>query len=187
MSIALALIDIQRDYFPGGRMELTGMDLASEKARELLAFFRERKWPLFHVQHLSVRPNATFFLPGTDGCELHENVAPAAGEKIIQKNYPNAFRETNLREELRKLDVKELVICGAMSHMCVEATTRAAFDLGFRCVVAHDACATKDLTFKGRTIAAEDVHSVSMAALGAVYAEIAAAQEIISKIESAGN
>ena len=186
MSIALALIDIQRDYFPGGRMELTGMDLACEKACELLAFFRERNWPRFHVQHLSVRPNATFFLPGTTGYEIHEHVAPAVGEKVIQKNYPNAFRETDLREELRQLDVKELVVCGAMSHMCVEATTRAAFDLGFRCVVAHDACATRNLMFKGRTIAAEDVHGASMAALGAVYAEVAAAREFISNIENAG-
>ena len=127
MAVALALIDIQKDYFQGGRMALTGMDLACEKARLLLDFFRQRDWPRFHIQHLSIRPNATFFLPGTEGCEIHENVAPTAGEKIIQKNYPNAFRETNLLAELKDSGVTKLVICGAMSHMCVDATTRAAY------------------------------------------------------------
>ena len=66
--------------------------------------------------------------------------------------------------------------------MCIDATTRAAFDLGFSCVVAEDACATKDLTFKGKTIKASDVHASFMAALSAPYANILTTQETIKKM-----
>jgi nicotinamidase-related amidase len=59
-----------------------------------------------------------------------------------------------------------------MSHMCIDATTRAAFDFGFKCVVIHDACATRDLEFEGQTIAADQVHASFMAALGSAYATV---------------
>ena len=97
---ALLIIDIQNDYFPGGTMTLEGADAAGEKAATLLAAFRARKLPVFHMQHLSVRPGATFFVPGTAGVEIHPCVAPAANEKVIEKNYPNSFRETALETRL---------------------------------------------------------------------------------------
>ena len=65
-----------------------------------------------------------------------------------------------------------MVICGAMSHMCIDATTRAAFDFGFNCAVIQDACATRNLEFGGQTIAADQVHGSFMAALGSVYARV---------------
>ena len=65
-----------------------------------------------------------------------------------------------------------MVICGAMSHMCIDATTRAAADLGFQCTVVHDACATKDLTFDGKAVPADMVHGAFMAALQPVYAKV---------------
>src|SRR5215510_133910 len=101
MSTALIIIDIQNDYFPGGTMTLVGPDAAAANAAKLLKTFREKKLPIVHVQHLSVRPGATFFLPGTKGAEIHESVRPVGSETLIQKNFPNAFRETKLLEHLR--------------------------------------------------------------------------------------
>ena len=172
MKIGLILIDIQKDYFPGGRMELVGMNDASRNARELLRFFREKKWPIFHIQHIAVRDGATFFLPNSVGMEIHENVKPLLGETIIQKHHPNSFLNTKLHEELLKAGIESVVICGAMSHMCIDATTRAAADLGFQCIVVHDACATKDLIFGDKAVSAEMVHSAFMAALQPVYAKV---------------
>ena len=172
MTQALILVDIQNDYFPGGAMELVTMDDAARNARTVLDAFRANEDPVFHIQHLAVKPDATFFIPGSVGAEHHEAVAPASGEKIIQKHFPNAFRDTSLERELRHLDIEELVIAGAMSHMCIDATTRAAFDLGFRCTVVEDACATRDLVFKDNTIPAAYVHSSFMAALSAPYATV---------------
>ncbi|WP_020674460.1 cysteine hydrolase family protein [Geopsychrobacter electrodiphilus] len=179
MNDCLILVDLQNDYFPGGTMELVGTAKAAANAQLLLHKFRRGNLPIIHIQHISARPGATFFIPETHGAEINKIVAPQAGEKVVVKNYPNSFRETSLLEILKDKKIKNLIICGAMSHMCIDATTRAAFDLGFNCVVAEDACATRDLLFKGKTIKASEVHASFMAALSAPYAKIDATEEII--------
>lgn len=178
MTRALLLIDIQNDYFPGGAMELVGMEAAADNARTLLGAFRAAGEPVFHVQHLSARPEAGFFLPDTPGVEINERVLPRDGESLTKKHYPNAFRDTGLNALLREAGVDELVICGAMSHMCIDASTRAAFDAGFTCTVVEDACATRDLVHDRRSVAAADVHAAFMAALGSVYAGLARTSDL---------
>lgn len=182
MNTCLMLIDFQNDYFPGGTMELVGIEEAAAQAQILLQTFRQSKRPVIHVQHISARPGATFFLPETDGARIHPLVTPQGDETVVVKNFPNSFRETALLEILKQVSVGNLVICGAMSHMCIDATTRAAFDLGFNCVVADDACATKDLVFKGKTIPAADVHASFMAALSVPYATVIPTAEIIASM-----
>jgi nicotinamidase-related amidase len=179
MKTALILIDIQNDYFPGGAMELAGMSQAAAGAQEVLAAFRKDRRPIFHVQHLALGPGAAFFRPESAGAEIHESVRPLPGEAVVRKHYPNAFRETGLLEVLQGAGVGEVVIVGAMSHMCVDATTRAAFDYGFTCTVIHDACASRDVVFEGRTIPAGQVHGAFMAALGMRYATVAGVKEFL--------
>jgi nicotinamidase-related amidase len=176
---SLILVDLQNDYFCGGRMELVGASQAAENARRLLRAFRAEHSPIIHIQHISARPGAGFFLPGTKGAEINELVAPAKNEAIVVKHYPNSFRETSLLEILHTRGISDLVICGAMSHMCIDATVRAAFDLGFNCVVAEDACATRDLTLNDRLVKAVDVHIAFMAALSAVYAKVATTDAVM--------
>ncbi len=182
MKRALVLVDIQQDYFPSGRMEVVGAVEASQVAKRLLAHFRERNLPIVHVQHIAARPNATFLLPDTKGIDFHENVMPLPGESIIKKHFPNSFRDTDLEAYLSSRGIKDLVICGMMSHMCIDTTVRAAFDKGYACLVAHDACATRNLSFEGITIPARHVHGSYMAALGAVFAKVSSAAEIIGTI-----
>jgi nicotinamidase-related amidase len=129
MEHALILVDIQNDYFPGGKMELKDMETAARNAQDVLRKFREDHVPLFHIRHESNRPGATFFLPDTQGAEIHESVAPEKGETVIEKHFPNSFRETPLYDLLKECKIRNVVICGAMSHMCINATARAAFDL----------------------------------------------------------
>lgn len=182
MSTALIIIDIQNDYFPGGRMELVGSEIAAAGAARLLKVFRQQGWPVFHIQHISSRPGASFFLPETAGVMIHTSVAPREGETVIIKHFPNSFRETALLEQLQSLQVDNLLLCGMMTHMCVDATVRAGFDLGFSCTVAHDACASRDLVFNAATIPALQVHGSFMAALGAVYAQLMSVDEILENI-----
>lgn len=165
-------------------MELVAMESAADSAAGVLAGFRERGQPVYHVQHLSVRPGATFFVPGTEGVEIHSSVSPGENEPVTQKNFPNSFRDTDLLERLRGDGIERLVICGAMSHMCIDATTRAAFDHGFGCTVVSDACATRDLSFGGRVVAAADVHAAFMAALAVPYASVVTAAELGEGIDS---
>jgi len=179
MKSALILIDIQNDYFPGGAMELAGMNQAAAQAQGLLSAFRKTRRPIFHVQHLAPGPGAAFFRPETPGVEINESVRPLPGEAVVRKHYPNAFRDTGLLEVLQGAGVNEVIICGAMSHMCIDASTRAAFDYGFTCTVIHDACATRDLVFQGQTIPAAHVHGAFMAALGMRYATVVALEEFL--------
>jgi nicotinamidase-related amidase len=178
---ALILVDIQNDYFPGGKMALDAMPAACANAAALLKRFRGLKRTVLHVRHLATRPGATFFLPGTPGSEIHAAVAPAAGETVVEKHFPSSFRETGLHERLKQAGVSSLVICGAMSHMCIDATVRAACDLGFACRVAHDACATRELAFGAVSVPAAQVHAAFMAALSGAYAEVAATAALIEE------
>jgi nicotinamidase-related amidase len=182
MKPALIIIDIQNDYFPGGKMELEGSASASRQAAKLLESFRTKGLPLVHIQHVSNRPGASFFLPGTEGVNIQVGVAPRAGEIVLQKHFPNSFRGTKLLEHLHGLGADHLVIAGMMTHMCVDATTRAAFDLGFTCNLAHDACATRALVFGEQRVPAAQVHAAFVAALSGLYAKVQSAAAIAAEI-----
>jgi len=112
MKTALLLIDIQNDYFPGGKMELVGMEEACGNASAILEDFRKKDLPVFHVRHISKRPGSTFFLPGTEGAEINEGVAPASGELVIEKHYPNAFRRQPFSRSSRNRGSRSLSSAG---------------------------------------------------------------------------
>ncbi|MCP4114364.1 MAG: cysteine hydrolase [Desulfobacteraceae bacterium] len=176
---ALLLIDIQNDYFPGGKMELEGAVEAGEKAAGILARFRERKLPVFHIRHESVGENAAFFLPGTDGQKINGLVAPEGDETVIVKNFPNSFAKTGLLEMLKAQKIEKLVVTGMMTFMCVDATTRAAKDLGFDCTLIHDATAARALEFNGRTVTADQVKTSFFAALAMVCDRVTSCGEFL--------
>lgn len=169
---ALLIIDLQNDYFPGGAMELEGADAAAEKASRALKSHREKKLPIIHVRHLSTRPGSTFFLPGTKGAEIHASVSPEAGETVVEKNFPNSFRATGLKEILEKQQIKNLIVAGMMTHMCVDASVRHAADLGYRITLLGDACATRAQKIAGETVPARQVHLAFLAALNGFYAKV---------------
>jgi len=184
MNSVLLLVDIQNDYFPGGVMELHHSEEAGKRASNLLQAFRERGLPVVHVRHVSNRPGAAFFLPGTRGSEIHEMVRPLQGEQVFDKHFPNSFRETPLKGYLRGLARERLVIAGMMTHMCIDTTVRAASDLGFTCTLAGDACATRDLSFGGEPVPAEMVQVAFLAALNGSFAQVKTVKEICASLTS---
>ncbi|NLE00495.1 MAG: cysteine hydrolase [Fibrobacter sp.] len=182
MNTALLIIDVQKDYFPGGKMELQGSIEAGLKIKELLKEFRAEKKEIIHIKHISMRPGATFFIPDTEGVDFHENVVPFEGETVFVKNYPNSFRDTGLLEYLNRKNIKRLVITGMMTHMCIDTTVRAAFDYGFECIVAGDCCATRGLNFGGRDIEAGHVQDAFLAALDGVFAKVKNSDQILKSV-----
>lgn len=177
---ALIVIDVQNDYFENGAWELVGAAEASKKAGKIIEHFRANDLPVAHIQHFAVDGNMPFFIPGTTGAEIHENVKPLEGEKVISKHYPNSFRDTYLLEFLKANDVSEVVITGMMTHMCVDATSRAAKDLGFEVTVIGDACASRDQEINGKLVNADDVHHAFLAALSFFYADVQNTEEFLS-------
>lgn len=169
---ALILIDIQNDYFPGGKWTLDGIEAATDNAARLLAKARERGDLVVHVRHEFESADAPFFAPGSHGAQIHVKVLPTADEVVVLKHQVNAFRDTELKKVLDEQAVKAITIVGAMSHMCIDSATRAAADHGYQVTVAHDACATLGLTFAEHSIPAEQVHGAAMAALAFAFARV---------------
>lgn len=176
-STALLLVDIQNDYFAGGSNPLAGSEAALLKAAQVLQYFRTHGLPVIHIQHIASNPNATFFLPGTVGADIHPAVSPIAGEMVFIKHFPNSFRETGLLDCLNQLGITDLVIAGMMTHMCIDTTTRAASDLGFNNTLIGDATATKSLELAGRKIVAEEVQWAFLAALNPGFAKVVMAAD----------
>lgn len=179
MKTGLLIVDVQNDYFPGGKMALVEIEKAAANVAELLSHFRSSKQPTFHIQHTWEDEASPFFVAGSEGANIHRSVAPGPNETVIVKHFPNSFRESRLLDELKKAGVERLAICGAMSHVCIDATTRAAADLGFDCVVVHDACATTNVEFNGTKVPAAKVHAAFMSALGFAYAQVVPTAEAI--------
>jgi len=164
-------------------MPLKGAAESAGQAKKLLVHFRDNHLPAIFIQHVSLDLEATSFRPGSPGISLDSSIRPLPGEAVVRKHHPNAFRDTGLLELLRKDDVSRLVICGMMTHMCIDATVRAASDCGFECIVAADACATRDLTFAGKTVPAAMVQRAFLAALNGTYAQVTTTGEIVTMVE----
>ena len=169
---ALIIVDMQNDYFPDGKWTLNGVEAAAENVAKVLADFRERQQPVIHVRHEFASSDAPFFVPGTEGANIRASLTPADGEFQVLKHEVNSFKGTKLQALLQREQITNLVIAGAMSHICIDAITRAAGDLGYVNVVLHDACATREAEFNGVKVPAEHVHAAFMAGLAFAYAEV---------------
>ncbi|TDR55987.1 nicotinamidase-related amidase [Halomonas ventosae] len=172
--IALIIVDLQNDYFPAGKWPLVDIEQTADNAAGVLAHFREQSLPIVHIHHEFPTEEAPFFVPGSEGARIHASMTPqeSASEAVILKNNVNAFLGTRLHEHLQEQGIEQLVVVGAMSHMCIDAATRAASDLGYGVTVLQDACATHDQAFNGVTVPAAQVHAAFMAGLGFAYAEV---------------
>jgi len=180
---ALLIIDVQNDYFPGGKMTLENAEQAAEKTKRILEYFRKNNLPVIHIKHISTNDGAAFFLPDTDGARINQLVLPEEDEKIITKHFPNSFRGTDLLSDLQSNKIKNLVITGMMTDVCVEATTRAAFDFGFNNTIIGDATATRNRELNGEVVKAAEIQRSFLAgisALGNLYAHIVSAHDFLN-------
>ena len=129
---ALVMIDLQNDYFPGGKWTLFNIEAAAKNAAAILASARAAGDLVIHVHHEFLVEEPPFFAPATSGAEIHSSVTPEEGEPKVLKHQVNAFHETNLKAILDENNIEELTIVGAMSHMCIDSATRSASDFGFQ-------------------------------------------------------
>ena len=178
MKTALLIIDVQNDYFPNGNCELFQSELALKEVKRLQNFFRKKELPVYFIQHISDK-QASFFVPDSFGAEIHNEISPMDGEKVFIKNRPSSFSNKDLQLELVSNHIEKLVVCGMMTHMCVDTTVRAAKNFGYHVTLISDACTTKSLDWKGETIPANVVQSVYMASLENAFADIMTSKEFV--------
>lgn len=176
---ALLVIDLQNEYLPTGKLPLVNIEQATENAVKVIAKARQNATPVIHIQHISASDEIPIFVPNSNGIEFQDTVKPNADETVIVKNNINAFLNTNLTEILDTQGITELIVIGAMSHMCIDAAVRAAADFGYKVTVIHDACATLDLEFNGVKVPAAYAHAGLMAAFEFAYAQVISTSEYL--------
>ena len=168
---SLVLIDLQNEYL-AGPIALGGAEAAVANSARLLASARQAGSPIFHVAHRG-KAGGLFDRNAERGA-IAASVAPLAAEPVIEKELPNAFAGTDLRDRLSAAGRKNIILAGFMTHMCISSTARAALDLGFRVTIDASACATRDLPDgRGGTIEARTVHDVALVELSDRFAIIA--------------
>jgi nicotinamidase-related amidase len=165
---ALLIIDVQDFYFPGGSSELVNPQAAADNAALLLADFRLKGMPVIHIKHFSKTQS-----------DIQVAVKPIDGEKIFTKKEVSSFNGTGLNDYLKSIGIKNLVICGMQTHMCVEGAVRAGYDLGYKITLVHDACATKDLKWGNEIVPAKMVHLSTLSTLKA-YAKVLSTGEFLT-------
>ncbi|MCP2073862.1 UNVERIFIED_ORG: nicotinamidase-related amidase [Pseudomonas lini] len=166
----LIIIDAQKEYL-AGPLALSGMDAAVANIKQLLGAARAAGRPIVHVRHLGT--HGGLFDPQGERGEFIAGLEPLGDETVIEKLLPSAFHGTELKKRLEDLGPLDLIVCGFMSHSSVSTTVRAAKNLGFRCTLVEDACATRDLPHKGGVLSAEHVHQTEMAIMADNFATLA--------------
>lgn len=168
---ALIMIDCQNTY-RRGVMQLEGAEAAIVEAKRLLERARALKVPVIHIQH-DAGPGSPYDVNADIG-RIADEVAPVAGEPVITKNYPNSFVATDLDQQLKALNIKNIVLAGFMTHMCINSTAHGAFNLGYHVTVVASATATRALqAANGQILSAAEVKAGAIAATRDLYAAIA--------------
>ena len=167
---ALVMIDFQNTYREGV-MQLEGVEPAIKEGAKILAKARDAGIPIFHIQH-DAGAGSPYDVNAKIGA-IAEEVAPQGGEAVIVKNYPSAFIGTELQKQLEAAGVKELILAGFMTHMCVNSTARSAFNLGFSPTIIASTTATRNLPGPdGSVVSAASLQSASLAAVADLFAVV---------------
>ena len=181
---ALIVIDVQRafdEWEAAGKRRNNPQAVA--RIVELLAAFRTRGLPIFHIRHQGTRPGSSF-LPDSTGYPVKDEAREINGEPVIVKKVNSAFIGTDLERRLRGKAIRTLVICGATTNHCVETTTRMAGNLGFDARLVRDATWTFDRTGPdGDAHSAEEIHAMTLSNLNSEFARIVSASEAIAALK----
>jgi nicotinamidase-related amidase len=160
---AYIFMEFQKDFLsPTGKLNIIKNDNVSflNNAKNILNFARENEQTIIHV-HLSFSTNyaeiksdikgilgvvkqAGAFQKGSSGIQAIDEFTPQGNEICIYKNSISAFKRTNLEEQLKKMNIKNLVFTGMLSHVCIESSVRDAYEAGYDISVIHDATSTLD-------------------------------------------
>jgi len=167
----VVVIDAQHEYVDGA-LPLAGVGAALDEIERLLKRARSAQTPIIHVVHHG--RDGGIFAPGSAGAEIAAQAAPAPGEAVVSKRLPNAFASTDLADRIAALKRPELVVVGFMTHLCVEATARAAIDNGLKATVVAKATATRDLPdpVGNQPVPAAEVQRNALAALADRFATV---------------
>ncbi|GAB1210325.1 hypothetical protein APSETT445_009116 [Aspergillus pseudonomiae] len=174
----LIIVDAQNEY-ASGQLKVENVAESRKVIADLLSRYRNggNGSNIVHVVH-EVPAGAPVFTPGTALAQEFEELAPRAGEKIVTKNFPSSFAQTDLHEYLGGLgDLgKKIVLVGYMAHVCISTTARAGSELGYDVIVVKDAVGDRHIP----GVEAEQLVAVVLNELTDAFGTVVSAEEISS-------
>ena len=180
MDRALLVIDVQNEYFtgalpithPAGHLEtiLRVMDASAGRV------------PTVVIQHYFPQPDKPFFQRGSDGWQLHPEVAKRPRDLHVEKTLPGSFTGTPLEDWLRERGIKTVAIAGYMTHMCCDTTARQAVHRGFAVEFLRDATGTLPLSNTAGQVTAEELHRSILCAQQMLLSDVVTADDWLSRL-----
>jgi nicotinamidase-related amidase len=161
---ALIVIDVQKDYFPGGVWALPDAERTLPHIGKLIERSRSRGEPVVFIQHVTPT-GSPVFAQGTPGMAFATGLDVRTSDPVFQKRHPSSFQETGLPAWIAQEGIGELDICGYMTQMCCDTTTREGYARGLGMRLYSDSTAARELTVDGAKLPHDMVHRVSLGAL----------------------
>ncbi len=180
---ALLVVDMQKFFLdPSSPTFTSGGPVILPNVKKLIAAFRNAGRPVIytchvhHPDHLDVGIMGWWWegmcLEGSPESEVHDDIAPLPGEKVVLKHRYSAFYNTDLETILRCLKIEDLVIAGIMTNLCCESTARDAYFRDYRVFFPAD----------GTGSVSEEMHMASLLNLAYGFAYVTETKDIIKDL-----
>lgn len=182
MKRALLVIDVQNEYFTG-TLPVSYPVGSFDKILKVIDQSNKQGIPVILIQHTSPQADAKSFVKGSIGWEIHPEVLSRKHDIIIQKNLPGSFTGTALEQWLRDRDIDTLTICGYMTQMCCDTTSRQAVHLGCKVEFLSDATGTLDISNYAGEIKAEELHKAILITQAMRFSQVMTTEEWVNGIQ----
>lgn len=177
---AVIVIDIQNEYFAGGKMPIPDGMKALQNSKRLVEFAHKHGMLVFFVRHEGAA-DGPLFAKGSRFAEFHKDLQPGKNDRVITKATPSSFVGTDLKQQLDSLGIKQLIVTGLMTHMCVSSTARDAVPLGYSVIIPEDATATRDLaTWDNKVVDHKVLQQSALTGVADVFAEIKTTDAVLA-------
>ncbi|MEW5912293.1 MAG: cysteine hydrolase family protein [Thermodesulfobacteriota bacterium] len=179
MPRALLVIDVQNEYFSGA-LPVSHPPGSLDNVLRAMDAAQARGVPIAVIQHAAAAPDASVFRLGSPAWELHPAVAARPRDVLIDKRLPGSFTGTRLAAWLAEKGADTVVICGYMSQMCCDTTSRQAFHRGLAVEFLSDATGTLDIKNYAGAVTAEELHRAVLVTQAMRFAKVMSTVEWIA-------
>lgn len=163
---ALIVIDVQNDYFPGGKLPLWNADETLGHIVNAISDAGKQGIDVILVKHIADKSKGSgFFIPGTTGADIHPDILKAAPDApVVVKHRADAFNGTNLNAVLDKSGIEEILICGMQTQNCVGLSAISKNATPYKPAILSDCCTSETKT----------VHAIALAGFGDIVPVVTA-------------
>ncbi len=181
MRRALLVIDVQNEYFTGA-LPITHPVGHLEQILAVMDTAARKEIPTAVIRHHQPQSDSPFFRKGSKEWELHSEVASRPSSIIVDKSLPGSFTGTGLEQWLKSSGIETVTVCGYMTHMCCDTTSRQAMHNGYQVEFLSDATGTLAVTNSAGAVTAEELHRSTLCAQQMFISQVLRSNEWFERI-----